>query len=230
MIVGLVTFAAAGSGNWRLAFDDIQAGGVVVLERTKISSFGTELWVHVKTATTAPAEFGVASRGRGVIVLDEQLCRAKLMDQLKLFGIFDTDATPPAIPTPTHRTFRNLLELVADLERSPLTTHTTMESARKLREAFYLLQDVAKLLAALKVRNPDAHSADTLSSWIEVALHRCSVFPLMDTKTPGSRAIPEWTERPPMTREAAIDVARKHAHIVDYIEDWVIDAIIEASR
>ena len=101
---------------------------------------------------------------------DDRRCRVVLEDELGKLGVEKTPAQPETPRVPGH----NVLQLAAELEA--MHTASTDDAGRKLREAFYLLQDVTHLVTVFKsalVGPPP----DMLSSWIEVILHRCSLFP-----------------------------------------------------
>ncbi|HKQ65980.1 MAG TPA: hypothetical protein VJZ73_13280 [Methylomirabilota bacterium] len=128
---------------------------------------------------------------------------------------------------------------------------------RKLREAFYLLQNSGKLALMLR-QAVDRLMAETpgpasiSGSWLEginammatMAL-QMSAFPIVQVpqKTPDDvrewkrEVLGQWVGRPPISRAKALEIARSaaRAHEGDadsnkWPPEWVVTAIIEASR
>lgn len=210
--------------EWRLALDD-NAEPTIVFQRLE-GTPGSTTWGHIRTVTNDPATVGVTRHNNGILILNEKMCRRVLEDEMRRHG------SEPGIFT--------ILDFAHQLEagcHSPEAQPAV--AARKLREAFYLLQDMARAINALgelvsfaKLSPEQLRNLKTHLSTID---QRQLAFPVMSLLTPAP--VPKQPARSrPISRLQALSIARAAIEIhkdehpsAKWPSEWIITAIVEAS-
>lgn len=210
MRIELVRVVDMNGSLWRVVLDEVEEA--FFLQCAYVDGWG---WCEVDKFNGSPGcrdRIGIVNRSRGVMILDDKKARAWLVDAMShrgaqpapntiSEGLASLDAPPSAPPrqpfVPNHRT-RNLIEFLTELESGP-PAMTPKELAAalssKLREAFYLLQDLSK--AALAARGeldqlsnprtrPEQYKAriDMFDRWMASLGERCAIFPLIQIPEP----------------------------------------------
>lgn len=208
MRIELVRVVDMNGSIWRLVLDEVEEA--FVLQCAYVDGWG---WCDVDKFNGSESRrdhIGIVNRSRGVMILDDKKARAWLVEAMShrgaqpapttiSEGLASLDALPSATPrepfTPNHRT-RNLIEFLVEFESGPPASGPIAGVlASKLREAFYLLQDLSK--AALAARGeldqlsnprtrPEQYKAriDMFDRWMASLGERCAIFPLIQLPEP----------------------------------------------
>lgn len=256
----LVVIQDLNGAHWRLSLDeDLDSEHPIVVLEVLYREQGDD-WVHVTHVSSVPKDVGLEWSGKGVIKLDARLARSKLVALMAEHGAAPKPAdinegvlgmaTLPGVDTPVVEEplpegFMRMQLLVFLVAIEAISGDAPLVSAmvRKLREGFYLAQELHK--ASLAARGEIDHLTapahrteeyaariDMFDRWLRKLGDDCVAFAHIQ--------VPAGKLARPLSREDAIALAKKsrdigvkrdgdsaHTHSVP---SWVVDAIVEASR